>query len=201
MSYRVFSLSELLDLYGEEKVRRLLENFGSKNSDVEYFIRTKAVQFERVGVSRTSLVFDDYHGQVVIAGFFSLSNKPMILIEDTWNRLSNSTKKKLIPMGYKDKHFFHSVSSILLGQISKNFAYDDGCLIKGDELLQLTFEHVKTASRLIGGQVLYLEAEDDTKIDSFYTRNGFACLRDCKQRKLQQEDSNLVIYTQKINHL
>lgn len=176
MDFKVFPLDKLIKLYGEDKVSTLLKQFKSRNSDVENFIKSKAVQFEKVGLSRTSLVFGNYNQQSVIVGFFSLSSKPLILSKANWKKISNSTKRKLLPLGYQSVRYNYCIPSILLGQISKNFSFVDERLTGGDELLELAYRNVRQAAILIGDQVLYLEAEDNKKINEFYTRNGFTCL-------------------------
>jgi len=75
----------------------------------------------------------------------------------------------------------------LIAQLGKNYA--DGCdkLIKGADLLQMACDEVRTAQRIIGGKMVYLECEDTPKLIDFYTSNGF---REFSRRPLDKDEED-----------
>lgn len=207
IDFQTYSLNQLLDVFGEQKISLLLSHFKSKNSDVENYIKNQAIQFENAGLSRTKLIFKEYKKQKVVVGFFSLSCKSLILSQKNWEKLSSGTRRKLMPMKYNEKHDYYTICSILLGQLSKNFLYADGNLIKGKELLESVYKTIRKISNLVGGQILYLEAEDNEKINEFYTNNGFSFLKEKKFKNnspdipIKREDSELLLYVKEINKI
>lgn len=176
MSFEVIALDRLLANYDEENIKSQLEVFTSINDDVESFLKNKAIQFERVGLSRTTLVYASIKGDLKLAGYFAISTKPLTISKKNWNRLSKSVQRKLLPMGYKTEQDNYEVSSILLGQLGVNFTYREFHIITGDELLALAYKEITRAWKTIGGTMLYLEAKNDSHLRDFYTRNGFSQL-------------------------
>lgn len=81
-----------------------------------------------------------------------------------------------MPIGYKTAQDSYEVSSILLGQLGKNFLYKDQNVITGEELLGLAYEEIKHAWKAIVGTMLYLEAKNEPHLRDFYTANGFSQL-------------------------
>ena len=48
------------ELKEDERVKRLLSSFSCvKDPDIEHFLRSRAVEFERLSKSRTYLIFDE----------------------------------------------------------------------------------------------------------------------------------------------
>lgn len=177
MALHVVALKDLLDNYSEESIQRRLEEFNCPlNEDVEFFLLKKAISFEKVGMARTTLVYASLKGELALAGYFSISNKPMNIGKKNWGKISNSVKKKLIPMGYRSEQENYVVPGILLGQFAKNSRYKDNNLIQGKELLSIAYKTIKKVWELSGGSMLYLEAENEQHLRDFYTYNGFSQL-------------------------
>lgn len=97
MALSVYRVSELIDIVGEERTSALLATFCcSRNSDIEQFVRNKAIDFEKQGIAISYIVIDELEDSAVIAGFYSLALK-VARIEMTC--LSNSVKKRLLKFG------------------------------------------------------------------------------------------------------
>jgi len=62
VSFEVVSLRQLLDNYETREIITQLNDFASINDDVESFLKKKAIQFEKVGLSRTTLVYTSIKG-------------------------------------------------------------------------------------------------------------------------------------------
>ena len=76
MAYNVISLEDMYKSLGEDKLKNLLNDFECYlNKDVEYFIKEKAIQFFKMGISQTFLISTSYKEKHIIVGYFSLTNK------------------------------------------------------------------------------------------------------------------------------
>ncbi|MDG3062890.1 GNAT family acetyltransferase [Lacticaseibacillus casei] len=176
MALDLVSLNGIIKKYPEEQVRESLSSFTSINKDVENFLHERCIEFEKISLARTTLVFSSYKGRSVLVGYFSISSKPLTISKKNWRGLSKSVQRKLMPMGYRTEQENYAVSSILLGQLGLNFQYHDTHLITGAELLSLAYKTIKIANEVVGGLVLYVEADDEPHLREFYTNNGFSQL-------------------------
>ncbi len=182
MSIDVVPLRHLLKSeYTREEINSLLfsyECYSLSNgaSDVEHFLHEKAIQFENVDLSRTYLVLSHFQRKVYLTGYFSISNKSLVIPKATFQKLSSSLQKKLVGMGHKTDSKNYECKGYLLGQIGKNYSQlaQKADLVCGNDLLELAYKKIKEAHELVGGRVLYLECENHSKVKKFYKQNGFA---------------------------
>ena len=182
MALKVIKLGDLLKTHNEEKIIAFLNSFETINSDyaigaadVQDFLRTKAIQFEKMGLSRTYFVMSTYRNIPFIAGYFSISNKPLTVSKKNFKALSMSLRKRLMGVGYKSEQDNYEIKGYLLGQLGKNYSdvAQKAKSIDGNRLLTLAYIEIKKAYDLVGGRVLYLECEDHYKVEEFYVNNGF----------------------------
>lgn len=129
MSLQLISLGQMLDSVGKEKTIDILNTFKSipdhqtgKVNDVEYFLHNKAIQFEKMTLSTTHLVFASYRDEMVLVGYFSLANKPLTMSKKNYNKLSNSQRKRLFKSGTVTDDGLYQVNSYLLGQLGKSYS-------------------------------------------------------------------------------
>lgn len=151
MAYNIIQLKELMDQ--EYDLSKLFSTFSSINEDVENFLLNKSEQFEAMDLARTYLIFSKYRGENILAGYYSITNKPLMMSKKNFARLSSTLRKRL------------------LGQIGKNFNYKNS--ISGTDILKLSYITVSQVYQLIGGRIIYLEVDNNDKLRSFYTNNGF----------------------------
>lgn len=189
MALKILALTDLLKAEPEEDIKKLLFSFASLKiqynpgaDDVEHFLHNKAIQFEKMDLARTYLVLSSYQGKPYLAGYFSISPRPLIIPRKNFQRISSSLQKRLMGFGHKTEQASYEIKGFLLGQLGKNYS---GISVKakkltGDELLDLAYTKIQEAHRLVGGRILYLECEDHPKIKEFYSRNGFRELEDFK---------------------
>lgn len=171
--FNIISLADLNKAYDDEdRVKEILSSFSCPyNSDIEKFIKDKAFEFDKQGISSTHLVLSSYKGKNVIVGYFTLANK---YIQIERKNLSKSYFKKAMKFGTYQKDINSiTISMPLIAQLSKNYTEGYDALISGDELLFMACEKVKEAQQLISGRLVYLECEDKEKLISFYSSNGF----------------------------
>lgn len=161
----------LRKLINSESIQKILNTYtnGGRNSDVEDFIRHKAIPFEKASYSRTTLVFSDDHE---LCGYYSIVSKPMVIASAHWNKLTPTKRKEISgsksEISTADKKV---LTAILIGQIGKNF----GCRhqIKGDDLMKLVEVSTHDSWEISGGKFAWLEADDKEELRQFYERNNY----------------------------
>jgi hypothetical protein len=182
--YNLFLLKDLLNELEEDRVKDVLSSFSChQNLDVERFLHTKAIEFEKRGYATTYLVYASYKDKPTLAGYFTLAHKQFIINEKSVKRkvirgstpeLSKKQIKKIARFGTYDKSLgVHTIPAPLIGQLGKNYAVDNGRLITGDELLKIACDKVWEIQRHFSGRVVYLECEEKPKLINFYSNNGF----------------------------
>lgn len=185
MAYNIISLEDMYKAMDEIKLKNILNSFECNlNKDVEYFIKEKAVEFFKLGISRTFLVTTSYKGKQVIVGYFALTNK-VTKIRKTL--LSNTLKKRIGRFANNDElnNNYFSISLPLIGQLGKNYKNNYDKLISGDILLKMACDKIKEAQKILGGKFVFLECEDKPKLKEFYENNGFVCFG---KRNLEREE-------------
>lgn len=176
----------MYETIGEEKTKKILNDFECPlNPDVEYFIKEKALQFLKMGISRTFLVSSSYKEKNVIVGYFALTNK---ITKINRNKLTNSVRKRLNRFSEQSAiEKYCTVSLPLIGQLGKNFKNNYNSLIKGDDLLKLACDKVTEAQNILGGKFVFIECEDKEKLKEFYESNGFVCFG---KRNLEKDEKD-----------
>lgn len=205
MALNIISLTDLLRSGQEEEaIKKLLFSFSTIKiqhnpgaEDVEQFLHTKAIQFEKMDLSRTYLVTSTYQRKPYLAGYFSISPRPLIIPRKNFQKISSTYQKRLMGVGHRTQQSSYEIKGFLLGQLGKNYsdiAKKAGNL-SGADLLQLAYMKVQEAYRIVGGRILYLECEDHDKVKEFYMRNGFKELEDFKS------PNEMCLMVKKIEHL
>lgn len=181
--YRRIGLKQLLRLTEEtpesmslEKLRDLLSAFYCPfPNDVEDFLRTKAIEFEKQGTAATHLIMTSHKGNLVLVGYFTLASKYVhVEVKNNRYRLGSKLKQRLKKFGVYEADLKKQIIPMpLIGQLGKNYANGYHELISGDELLQIACDTVRESQALVGGRTVYLECEDTPRLIQFYEENGF----------------------------
>lgn len=171
----VFNIREYLSgndiKLGEEQLQQVLSEFLCyKNTDVERFLKERSIDFTEKNQSVTYLVFSNVDAELV--GYFTLAIKPISVKLDAF---SNTMKRKIARVSKLDEPTSsYTLSAYLIAQLGKNFANNANERITGAQLLQAAVETIKELQYMVGGMVVFLEAEDNEKLLSFYEdENGF----------------------------
>ena len=172
-SYKEINLKELIKQVGELEVKKILSDFFCPlNPDVEKFLKYKAIDFSKQGISNTYLVFASYQDVYVLVGYYALTNKYVGINISSFK--SKRTRNKIAKfMQYDSESKRYNLSIPLIGQLGKNYAHNYNYLIAGDELLKLALDKVREAQNIIGGKIVCLECEDTPALLEFYSQNGF----------------------------
>lgn len=134
MQTKIINILDGIETFGEEVLKDVLSKFVSeKNSEIEEFIREKAIDFARQKLSITYLILNTDSG--VILGYFTLTHKSVILSSDG---LSRTFQKKLAKYSRLDKDSGnYVVSAFLLAQLGKNYAVKVDERISGKQMMRL----------------------------------------------------------------
>lgn len=169
----VVPLKEIIKLKGIDSERyicllNVINNFISKNSDVQSFLVNKAIDFENRNKACTFLYFNE-KGE--LSGYFTLCIKNLIFSQS----VKSSTKKKI------DGFRKDADSSVvyLIGQLGRDYRYSEKGF--GLSLLNSAMEYLFEAQSIVGGRYCLVETEKieaNSKVVTFYTDYGFNFLQD-----------------------
>ena len=173
MKFRKISLQSLLKQIKDTKEikENVLNTFkGREESEVSDFLHNKSIDYEQRSLSSTYLIYND-RSQLV--GYFTISNKGLIISKENYEKLLKTQQKKLSFNGRKLENGDYIVNSFLLGQLGKNFNLSESEQIKGNFLLSLAFELLLEAKELINAKYVWLECKNSEKLIDFYKKFGF----------------------------
>ena len=169
----------------EADLRQAALEFSSIDPRVESFLKKNAEEFTRQHKSATHLVFSNSTTELV--GYFTLAIKPITV--DT-EKISKTMERAVKKTGKFDEEMnTYTTSGFLIGQLGKNFSPSVKDSISGNELLQLALYRLKLIQHDVGGTIVFLEAQDNEKLLSFYQGNGF---REFDRRMASDEALELV---------
>ena len=156
--------------FGEDALRQLLSEFScEKNQDVEDFLKRQAIDFTNKNQSVTYLVFATDDAQLL--GYFALTIKPITVNGEPF---SNTVRKKLSRVStLNEEEHTYSLAAYLIAQLGKNYADGANERITGAELLGLAVNQIELLQYQAGGMVIFLEANNEDKLLSFYGSNRF----------------------------
>ncbi len=154
-------------------LQQYLSSFScEKDSDIESFLKTRAVQFERLSKSRTYLLVDEdklEDGEFVILGYFALALKVLIIPVD------KSIRSRQELDGFSGKIYGEPIREVpcyLIGQIARNSAVDKTA-IHGSELMEAAISVIEASVAAVGGRYVLIECHDEKKLIRFYEDNAF----------------------------
>lgn len=186
----------------EGEVRQLLLSFCSRPCkdpevvhDVQDFLHNKSINFEQMDIARTYLVFSTYKSVPVLVGYYSLSNKPLVISKKNFSKFSQSLKRKLMGIGHKTESDNYEIKGYLLGQLGKNYS-EEALATKalcGADLLKMSTDSMTVAYKATGGRIFYLECEDEPKLKKFYQEHGFREIEEYKS------ENDLCIFIRRID--
>ncbi len=154
----------------EEKAQELISIFNcEKDKDIENFIRERAILFEKLGKSRTYLIFDEDEEEFKVLAYFTLAMQVLKIPED----LLSNRKTKFLD-GFSSKIRGEKITefpTILIGQVGKNDSFKE--LISGNEIMQYCLSTVFKGQAVLAGRIIMLECKDVPYIINLYKKFGF----------------------------
>ena len=167
----IWRIDKFAKTVGEAVLSSTLSSFAVPlNSEVEDFIRKKALQATKLKSSISYLVIDEDLADVV--GYFTLLVKPF-----TIQAASLSSKNRRLIARFAEENTEagdYTASVYLIAQIGKNYAIEEPLQISGGDLLNMALDKLRAAQDLVGGKLVLVEREADrAKLLEFYNANGF----------------------------
>ena len=167
----VWRIDKFAKTVGEAVLSTTLSSFAVPlNSEVEDFIRKKALQATKLKSSISYLVIDEDLADVV--GYFTLLVKPFTIQAAS---LSSKNRRLIARFGEENTEAGDYTASVyLIAQIGKNYAIEEPLQISGGDLLNMALDKLRAAQDLVGGKLVLVEREADrAKLLEFYNANGF----------------------------
>ena len=159
--YNIIRLYDLMAMDGGENFFSSVANsFVSKNTDVELFLREKAVQATKLNTAATYLVTSYENKSFDLLGYFTLATKMLTLKQAS---LSKTECKIISRFGYFDEDSLsYKLPAILIAQFSRNFNTNSKS-IKGSELMNIALEKIRDILHSTSGKAVFLECEKKKK--------------------------------------
>lgn len=156
----------------EDKVIRALNLFKcDKDSDIEEFLHSKAVDFIAKDICQVYLILDEdaFDSDIIkVEGYFTLSHRALRFNEDV-----SKTKRKNIT-GFKDREI---TEFVLIGQIEKYISAERHSDLSLNEILAYAFEVIEAASSLIPCRIALVECSEEIYKRKLYDNCGFVFLQ------------------------
>jgi hypothetical protein len=173
LSYKIVNIIDLCEEIGEDRGAYLLSSFCCpQNTDIEKFLRIKAVGFSRQGIAATYAVIVPGDGSNTIVGYFSLANK--VILVDPAAAINSDWRRRFEKFGkFQEETGCYLLAVPLIGQLGKNFAGGADRQISGNELIAYAEEKIRVTQRIIGGKMVYVECTNEKALVSFYESNGY----------------------------
>ena len=186
----VWRIDKFAKTVGEAVLSSTLSSFAVPlNSEVEDFIRNKALQATKLKSSISYLVIDEDLADVV--GYFTLLVKPF-----TIQAASLSSKNRRLIARFAEENTEagdYTASVYLIAQIGKNYAIEEPLQISGGDLLNMALDKLRAAQDLVGGKLVLVEREADrAKLLEFYNANGFKSWNGRYDRKDQVQYDQMI---------
>lgn len=166
----VRSLSQWEDAIGAEALNNLISTFSCPlNSEVENFLKNKAVLSAHLSASQSYLVCDLKTKNLL--GYYTLVLKTYTVGGAT---LNSKNRRLIARFADSDSNGNFNAAVYLIAQIGKNYALPKSKQIPGDALIDLALDEFRLIKSRVGGKLVMVEREADSpKLCGFYNRNGF----------------------------
>ena len=178
--------------YKDALIEALASFVCCKDPDVQTFLNSKAIQFEKRGWASTYLLLNEEamnNNKLVVDGYFSLTHKA-VRFDDS---VTKSKRSYITGNKESSDHSF-----VLIGQLGKRIVdlgdekYEEADLTAAD-ILSDAFTIIEQSSKYIICRNIILECKPNEKIKNIYIQNGFI--------ELQYDDNhNLFTMYNRIEH-
>lgn len=157
---------------GEDEAQQLISIFVcQKDLDIEHFLKEKAVLFEKLGKSRTFIIYDEEFENIKdfkILAYFTLALQVLkVPGEFSGGKIKNFDGFNAKIHGERITEF----PAILIGQVAKNEIYKE--IITGFEVMQYCLITLLSGQTYLGGRIVMLECKNISYLIEFYNRFGF----------------------------
>lgn len=169
----VVNIKEYIKLgdQGINALKKIFSKFNcNKNKDVEHFLLNQSIEFSKKNQSVTYLILNQNNG--LILGYFTITIKPIIVHGECFSKNIQRKFARVSEQNTSDGTY--NMSAYLIAQIGKNFHDDVRLAITGKRLLEIALDKIMELQYMVGGMVVFLEADNNEKLMKFYElENGF----------------------------
>ncbi len=172
----LISLKDLINELSEEELNRLLSSYECiLDSDIEFFLKNRAITYEELSKARTYLIFEEDElanksiDEVTVLGYIALALKVLTVPEETSNRM----RKEIDGLSAKiHGEQINAFPVYLIGQLGRNSKVSNDVL-PGEQLIEYAYEVMQPAVNAVGGRYILIECHEDEHLLSFYKKNEF----------------------------
>lgn len=159
VNYKVFSLSELLELFKHDE-RSLISQFYkftcSKEKELETFLASNAIEYEKIQYGKTFIILNSdklKDKRFEIIAFFTIGQKSLDI-----SKIKPKKKRKMLGK-LPGRDDLQSIPGYLIGQIGRSdkYTHDD---LPGKIILQECYSRIESARKIVGGNLLLLECHE-----------------------------------------
>ena len=163
----------MIEISDEAKAEELISIFMCKKDiDIESFIKTKAILFEKLGKSRTYFIYDEDREDFQILAYYTIAIQ-VLKIPD--GMLSGNMIKRLDGLSANVRgNRISEFPTILIGQIGKNDKFSQS--ITGSEVIEYCLATIFEGQEKLGGRIIMLECKDVPYLIRLYKKFGFDLL-------------------------
>lgn len=140
-----------------------------KDKDIENFLKERAINFEKLGKSRTFFIFDEEAEEFRILAYFTIALQVLKVPEELL-----SAKKTKVLDGFSSKTRGTKITefpAILIGQLGRNDLYKGS--ISGYEILEYCLVNILMGQERLGGRIIMLECKNIPYLICLYEKFGF----------------------------
>ncbi len=154
-----------------------------KDKDIENFLIYKAIEYEKLGKSRTFLIIDEDQVEFQVLAYYTIA---LQVLNIPYGVISNGQRKKLDGLSAKiHGNLITSFSAILIGQLGKNDMYADA--INGPMILDYCLATILEGQTKLAGRIIMLECKNQPKLIELYENYQFGLVdKDYEEGELLQ---------------
>jgi predicted GNAT family N-acyltransferase len=155
----------LLSGYPQELLEKQLGEFScTRDSDIESFIRTRAIDYEVAGLGRTYLYLEGSAENTRLVAYITIAITSVDYTEVSRNR----RKKVLHSKPGRDSQ--NNFPGLLIAQLARDDSFD-GSVIDGTKLIADAESLIEIGRQALGGMLIYLDCKEH--MVKFYQRHGY----------------------------
>ncbi len=195
MKYNYVSLLDMINQNEDKKtIIDILNSFSSPlNPDIENFIHTKAYDFERIGLTRTYLIYAVLdNNEMRLVAVYCLGQSDVEMLDN----LSGKDRKYMFGTSYP---LGKNVKTLLIGQLSKNYTCGNNNYITGDILMLIIFLRIQEIHKLFPSVVTHIDCKDDIHLRNYYEKYGFRLFKNNNGMLLYLKPTNEIYYSSNNN--
>ena len=169
-------LKDLIKELETEELETLLSSFECNlDSDIEFFLKNRAVSYENLSKSRTYIVLDSEEweskqvGELTVLGYIAVALKVLTIPIETSNRMRKEID------GLSAKIHGEQITAFpvyLIGQLGRNSKISKE-VISGKQLIDYAFAVIQPAISAVGGRYILIECHNKDELIQFYKNNHF----------------------------